>query len=393
MREYMTSNPVVALTLTLLLLVLCPRAYRVVETWEHVTVRYGVWEDLPVLQSAAFQRGYRRLNDVCKTDYYHGFMFSRGDNTKAMPIYDLNGALAGVQSRFRLPIGQRGYNSQNETISLPPVEVMPPVLKAFSDGRGSQHYTVTAYFNHPSLICSPLVSPGVLPGRGLYIQMGFNPARHFLSVPLHDRDLSPLWVRGSCLPQMGTHYFSNLSRALPCEKLYPLFLMYNWEGQLAAFGWLFQGRPYSLRSNDGVEWFRLTTPTYPFLFDTSQLPPCMFQEGFQVFGIHVYLRRHETLVCPRENPQRYPPSDKAHGNIRHSAPASQQTHDINNNEKIDIRGNYDGVNISRDEQFNSVDIRDKANRKPSSSNDCPVARDSSLILLTSVILLFMSVVR
>ncbi|WAR01870.1 hypothetical protein MAR_008428 [Mya arenaria] len=167
--------------------------------------------------------------------------------------------------------------------------------------------------------------------------MGFNPARHFLSVPLHDRDLSPLWVRGSCLPQMGK-----------------------------------QNR---------------------FLFDTSQLPPCMFQEGFQVFGIHVYLRRHETLVCPRENPQRYPPSDKAHGNIRHSAPASQQTHDINNNEKIDIRGNYDGVNISRDEQFNSVDIRDKANRKPSSSNDCPVARDSSLILLTSVILLFMSVVR
>lgn len=31
-------------------------------------------------------------------NYYHGFLFARGDNMKAMPIYDLNGVLAGVQS-------------------------------------------------------------------------------------------------------------------------------------------------------------------------------------------------------------------------------------------------------------------------------------------------------
>ena len=31
-------------------------------------------------------------------DLYHGFLFAKDDSMEAMPIYDLNGNLAGVQS-------------------------------------------------------------------------------------------------------------------------------------------------------------------------------------------------------------------------------------------------------------------------------------------------------
>lgn len=36
-----------------------------------------------------------------------------------------------------------GYNWLNETIDLPPIEIMPPVLKGEQDSNGNQYYTVT----------------------------------------------------------------------------------------------------------------------------------------------------------------------------------------------------------------------------------------------------------
>ena len=54
-----------------------------------------------------------------------------------------------------------------------------------------------------------------------------------------------------------------LTPSLPCEKLYPLFLMYDLEGNLGAFGWVFQGRPNNFNVEKSVGWFRLTPNTYP----------------------------------------------------------------------------------------------------------------------------------
>lgn len=36
-----------------------------------------------------------------------------------------------------------GYDSRNMSIDLPPVEIMPPVLKGHRDKDGILHYTVT----------------------------------------------------------------------------------------------------------------------------------------------------------------------------------------------------------------------------------------------------------
>ena len=61
----------------------------------------------------------------------------------------------------------------------------------------------------------------------------------------------------------GTHYFMNMSGHLPCEKIYPVFLLYDMEGNLGAFGWVFQGRPDNFYSEDGMGWFHITPQTYP----------------------------------------------------------------------------------------------------------------------------------
>ena len=61
----------------------------------------------------------------------------------------------------------------------------------------------SAYFKHPKLICSPIASKGVSPGRGLYIQMGYNLENHYLHIPKEVRNLTPLWRKGNCVPMMG----------------------------------------------------------------------------------------------------------------------------------------------------------------------------------------------
>ncbi|XP_041365630.1 uncharacterized protein LOC121380738 [Gigantopelta aegis] len=199
----------------------------------------------------------------------------------------------------QIPSNMIGFNSRNETIKLPPADVIPPILLSTETNfRGVQMYIITAYFKHPSLICSPYAY-NVHPGKGLFIQMGYNVEKQYERIPLESRRLSSQWKQGSCIPKMGLHYFKNLTPRQPCEKLYPVFLMYNSQGQLGAFGWLFQGTPPTYKyNNDELKWFKLSPPYYPFTFQTKQLPACMFNPEFRVFGLHIWLRNADNMLCP-----------------------------------------------------------------------------------------------
>lgn len=46
-----------------------------------------------------------------------------------------------------------GYDSKNMTIDLPPVEIMPPVLKGHRDQLGILYYTVTGEYICNSNLC------------------------------------------------------------------------------------------------------------------------------------------------------------------------------------------------------------------------------------------------
>ncbi|OWF41685.1 uncharacterized protein LOC110462080 [Mizuhopecten yessoensis] len=269
------------------------------DMWEALTIRYRQWEKLPRTSHDAERQGYIRQNDICKTNSvnkYHGFLYKQKDDTKVLPIYDLNGWIAGIQAM--IPGNMKGFNSRNESIPLPHIDVMPPIMIG-DIIDGIQMYTVTAYFKHPKLICNPIARIGITLGKGLYIQMGPDPVTMYQQIAMHAKDLSPIWKPGSCIPTMGLHYFRNLSKDLPCEKIYPVFLMYDTEGKLGAFGWSFQGKPMDVSSSK-ISWFRMTPQTYAFTFDTRVLPACMFHEDFRIFGIHIWLQPHdsEEMTCP-----------------------------------------------------------------------------------------------
>ena len=73
-------------------------------------------------------------------------------------------------------------------------------MKYFSD---KIVYIFAAYFKHPKLVCNPIAKHHIQTGKGLYIQTGYNPARHHISIPLESKGLSPMWVQGTCVPRMG----------------------------------------------------------------------------------------------------------------------------------------------------------------------------------------------
>lgn len=263
------------------------------DMWDGLNIKFGKHRPLPKRREDAEKENYKRQNDICRTDNYHGFLYRLDDDSKLLPIYDLNGYLSGIQAI--IPSDMKGYNSFNETIMLPPHEIMPPVLVGKSD---IQTYTITAYFKHPQLLCSPTYLSNVPTGKGLYIQTGYDPIKHHEQIPLEAKNLSSLWKKALCLTTMGTHYFYNVSRDMQCERLYPVFLMYDSEGQLAAFGWSFQGEPYE-GPNSIVSWYQIRPETFYFIFDVNQLPPCMLNPNFRVFGVHIWLQNHNktTMRC------------------------------------------------------------------------------------------------
>nr|KAG5702362.1 hypothetical protein BaRGS_002144 [Batillaria attramentaria] len=204
--------------------------------------------------------------------------------------------------RQLIPGNMQGFNSRNETIKVPSPDVIPPIL--LSDDRDAfdvQMYTITAYFKHPRLICSPYAA-NAHPGKGLWIQMGYSVEHQYERIPMEAKHLSSDWKKSSCRPQMGVHYFKNLSPDLPCEHLYPVFLMYNQDGLLGAFGWLFQGSPPYYPYEEELSWFKVSSTVYPYIFDEKMLPSCMFNPDFHVFGIRVYLRNKDTMICPIHTP-------------------------------------------------------------------------------------------
>lgn len=270
--------------------------------WEHISLRYGTWYTPPRSPPEAERRGYRVVNNICKMNTYNGFLYVKGGNNKSRLIFDLNGNLAGIQTA--IPGNMKGFNSRNDTIKMPSIDVIPPILE--SDDRDAfdvQLFTITAYFKHPRLICSPYAQ-NAHPGKGLWIQMGTDVEHQYERIPMEAKHLSPEWKKSTCRPQMGVHYFKNLSPDLPCEKLYPVFLMYNQDGLLGAFGWMFQGTPPYYPSEEEFSWYKVYPPYYPILFEEKQLPSCMFNPDFAIFGLRIYLRNKDTMICPilTENP-------------------------------------------------------------------------------------------
>jgi len=123
-----------------------------------------------------------------------------------------------------------------------------PAQKMFNQDTifGTDVYILTAYFVDPATICKSgrdanhLKTEGT--GTGLWLQNGTDPIRDSFHSPLYEKDVSQTkWVKGSCFPSMGVHYWYDNRLDTDCDTFFPSFLMYN-KGKLTGFGWAVVGK-------------------------------------------------------------------------------------------------------------------------------------------------------
>ncbi|GAB1602714.1 uncharacterized protein LOC106868193 [Argonauta hians] len=261
--------------------------------WTNISMRYGKWYHPPRTAQEAEKNHYQRINTICRTKYYHGFLWRRPNDLLSQPIYDENGVIVGLQSAIIDHL--EGYDSNNRTIKIPSPKMMPPFMVGEANEKGVKLYTLTAYFKHPRLICNP-GAQNAKKYKGLYIQMGNDPEKDYMQIPLNLNELSHEWKKAECVTKMGTHYFMNLSKSLNCEDLYPVFLTYT-DGKLGAFGWMFQGKPPK-NNKFGLDWYYLQPELYRFTgLKKTYLPACMLNSNFQLNGIHIWLRHPSEQLC------------------------------------------------------------------------------------------------
>ena len=59
--------------------------------------------------------------------------------------------------------------------------------------------------------------------------MGYNPESYYLEIPKEDRNLTPLWRKGNCVPMMGTCKYCHCSQKhnILSHPKYNSFISYN----------------------------------------------------------------------------------------------------------------------------------------------------------------------
>merc|ERR1712150_420440 len=114
-------------------------------------------------------------------------------------------------------------------------------------------------------------------GDRIVIQNG----AELLTLPYFESDIgSTDWTRGKCFPDMGNHYWYDVTPDMTCEEFQPIFLLYN-DNILNGFGWAMIADLPSPR---------LEHPTSSALggFMPDDYPPCL-DEVPDFSTIHIYM--------------------------------------------------------------------------------------------------------
>jgi len=225
------------------------------------------FDHFPLTTDEAVKSGAWKLkDDFCqdKSSPFRGYRYtyqkmSYGEDHAAMVLYDKNGYVAGLQTH--LEAGQK----------VPTKNQDGAVFIKEADGG----YTLTVYFVDPSKICQgrskeEYEAEGT--GTGFYIQTGPNPEKDFIEAPKLEEDATKNnWVKGTCGPLMGMHYWLNVHKDSACDNIFPFFILYN-DGKLNAFAFVFgipkgKPEPYSPRWEDN-------TNKVSMAMQKSEIPTC-----------------------------------------------------------------------------------------------------------------------
>ncbi|KAJ8724093.1 hypothetical protein PYW07_008073 [Mythimna separata] len=198
------------------------------------------------------------------------------------PLYDTAGFVAGLM--VALPVDE--FNS-------PPIKPEKKFIKwsaKASEGEPAREYwTATQYFVSAESLkagAGPQVENGAtLQDGGVWVAGHDN---RLMRVPSTEAELnSTAFKKQNCVPNMGTHYYYNMTKDLRCEDLLPWFAMTT-DGDLVGTGFQIIGRlPKQKRRN----WFEdIPNPKQGIEVAIPYAPDCLgdWADKYGIVSMHIY---------------------------------------------------------------------------------------------------------
>jgi len=220
--------------------------------WDQISVTFRKYSPLPMHEYEAVAKGWKLIADNCKdtSTPFKGRRYMLGTEHATIPIYDINGRLAGLQMAFKTSLKKGSYGRY--------VNAMKVVKEA-----GGDYYYMTSYFTDAKNICDKSAKKE----QKLVFLLDTD---KYIEVPSLEKDIvATKWVKGKCFVGMGQHYWYDISQDLSCDDLFPAFLLYNTKGQLFGWGFVSDANVPGKRVEHPPSWI------LGYFFDKKTEPKCL----------------------------------------------------------------------------------------------------------------------
>ncbi|XP_077293474.1 uncharacterized protein LOC143916318 [Arctopsyche grandis] len=196
-----------------------------------------------------------------------------GFDLRVCPLYDGNGFIAGMQLAIP-PSDVEGHGVPYDFNRFPVFQ------KKFI--QGVLFWTSTYYLVDPAVIAAGGRTSAPTIGEGLWLKNGTS----YTEVPTDEASIKSktTYTWQNCIPNMGIHYYNNMTPDLNCEDFQPFFLLVK-EKNLIGVGWQFSGKTKYVDYN----WYDIVTSQG--VKATAPLgPKCLAEDAdtYGVISIHMY---------------------------------------------------------------------------------------------------------
>ncbi|XP_063367155.1 uncharacterized protein LOC134655649 [Cydia amplana] len=208
------------------------------------------------------------------------------------PLFDAGGFVAGLQ--ISLPV------DEYESLAMKPEKKLVKWRAPALEGEPSRDYwTLTQYFVSEESLkagAGPQVENGAtLQDGGVWVT-GLD--GRLMRIPSTEAELnSTAFKKQNCIPNMGTHYYYNMTQEMKCEDTLPWFALVS-QGDLIGTGFQIFGRVGRQKYRD---WFERPPGarqgaelTIPFA------PPCLYEwvSSYGIVSLHIYyVDKPWTIKC------------------------------------------------------------------------------------------------
>jgi len=242
---------------TILCLAVCASQIQAFEFWDDLRVTWGpspigAYNRLPRNTVDAAKDGWLKVSETCENGgRFSGFQYIYPADDGVALLFDTRGFVAGIQSMVpQSEILVEGSKTNYAKI---------PMYRNYTL-NGKTYFAITAYFIHPTIICSGGNGNGNIGAKSqIYFQNG--PTDNHLKIAPKNRTEAELqgWTRNQCIPGMGWHNFFEVEKYTPtdCSEIQPTCILYNefneMHGFCLSFGGMSTSPRYEHPNSAGIE--------------------------------------------------------------------------------------------------------------------------------------------